>query len=81
MCCFCGSVFCIEEGGESVSDVAQKLMEFFFGVEFVSLVEGGIIVAHVFPDLLIEVVPHRRNHVDCATHQRQNLQGFSHLNY
>lgn len=55
------SVFGIEEGDEAVADVVQKLMELLLGVESIPLVEGGVVVADMFPDLLVEVVTERRH--------------------
>ena len=61
------SIFGIEEGDETVSDVAQKFVELLLGVESVSLVECGIIISDVFPYLLVDVVAKRRDNVDGST--------------
>ena len=61
------SVLGIKEGDDSMSDVAQKVVELFLGVEFVSLVQGGVVVPEVFPDFLVDVVSKGRNQVNCAS--------------
>ena len=61
------SVLGIKEGDDSMSDVAQKVVELFLGVEFVSLVQGGVVVTEVFPDFLVYVVSEGRNQVNCAS--------------
>ena len=67
------SVLGIKEGDDSMSDVTQKVMELFLGVEFISLVEGGVVVTEMFPDFLVDVVSEGRNQVNCASNQRQGF--------
>lgn len=61
------SILGIEEGDETVSEVAQKLVKLFLSIEPVALVEGGIVVADMLEDLLVEVVPHGRDEHDDTT--------------
>ena len=56
-----------------MSDVTQKVMELFLGVEFISLVEGGVVVTEMFPDFLVDVVSEGRDQVNCASNQRQGF--------
>jgi hypothetical protein len=55
------SILSIEEGGESMANIAQKLMKLFLSVESVSLAESGIIVSDVLEDLLVEMVAEWRD--------------------
>ena len=47
-----------------MTDVAQKFMELFLGIESVSLVEGCVVVTNMFPEFLIDVGSKRRDDVD-----------------
>lgn len=59
-------------------EVAQKLVKLLLSIEPVALVEGGIVVADVLEDLLVEVVPHGRNEHDDATHHTESFQQLAH---
>ena len=50
------SVLGIEECKESVTNIAKELMELFLSVEFVALIQCGIIVSNMFEDFGIEVI-------------------------
>ena len=50
-----------------MSDIAQKVMELFLSVEFISLVEGGVVVTEMFPDFLVDVMSEGRNQVYCTS--------------
>jgi hypothetical protein len=63
------SILGIEEGDDSISDISQKLMKLLLSIESVSLVESGIIVAHVLEEFLIEVMPQGRNQEDDSADQ------------
>jgi hypothetical protein len=56
------SILSIEEGDQSVANVAQKVVKLFLSVEPVSLAESGIIVSDVLEDLLVEVVAEGRDY-------------------
>ena len=73
------SILGVEEGDDSVTDVAEELVKLLLGVEAIALVEGCVIVAHVLEDLLVEVVAQGRHYHDYTAHEGQGLQYFAHL--
>ena len=46
---FSWSILGIEEGEEAISKVTEELMELFFGIEFVALIECSVVVTNMFP--------------------------------
>jgi hypothetical protein len=75
------SILGIEEGDDAVADVGQKLVKLVLSIEPVPLVEGGIVVAHVLEDLLVEVVPQGRDQEHHAAHKPERFQQFAHAAY
>lgn len=67
------SVFGVEEGDCTVSDVAEELMELFLSIESVALVEGGVVVANMLEELLVEVMTEGRDHEDHASDQSERF--------
>lgn len=65
----CESILGIKEGNKSISKIAKEIVKLFFSIEPIPLIEGGIIVANVLEDLLVEVMAERRNHVDHCTNE------------
>jgi len=46
---FSWSILGIEEGEKAISKVTKELMELFLSIEFVALIECGVIVTNMFP--------------------------------
>lgn len=67
------SVFGVEEGDCTVSDVAEELMELFLSIESVALVEGGVVVANMLEELLVEVMTEGRDREDHASDQSERF--------
>jgi hypothetical protein len=68
------SILGIEEGEDSIAEIGEEVMELLLGIESVSLIEGRIIVANVFEELLVEVVPQGRDQEDHAAHQTKGFE-------
>lgn len=75
----CQSILGIKESRNSISKIAKKIVKLLFGIEPISLIQSGIIVANVFEDLLIKVMAERRNHIDHSTDNRQRFKQFPHM--
>lgn len=67
------SVLGVEEGNETGADIAQKFVEFFLGVESVSLAEDSVVVPEVLPDFVVEVATEGGDQHDGASYNSQTL--------
>ena len=61
------SILGVEEGEKSFAQVSQKVVKFLLGIEFISLIQCGIIIADVFEYFLIEVCAERGDYSDDST--------------
>lgn len=75
------SILGIEEGNDSMSNIAQELVKLLLSIEPVPLVESSIVVAHVLEDLLVEVVPQGRDQEHHTAHQPDRFKHFAHAAY
>ena len=57
-----------QEGDESVTHVAQHIVELFLGVKPVVLIQGGVVVADVFIYFSVKTVAQRWDHQDGGCH-------------
>jgi hypothetical protein len=67
------SVFGVKEGDCTVSDVSKELMELFLSIESVALVEGGVVIANMLEELLVEVMTEGRDHEYHTSNQSERF--------
>lgn len=78
MDCYDVSILGIEEGGDSMANIAQELMKLLLSIEPVPLIESGVVVAHVLEDLLVEVAPQRRYQEDDSSGNTDGFEDSAH---
>lgn len=72
------SVLCVKEGDDAFTDIAKKIVEFFFSVESVPLSKSGVVVSDMFPDFVVKVTTKGRNQQNSASDDCQTLSYSSH---
>lgn len=63
----------MEEVDRPVAHIAEHFVELLLGIKSVVLAEGGIVVAEVLEDLLVEAVPERGDNIDACSKPAKNV--------